>query len=128
MPMMQTFLGELNKHFAADRIQAFAAERRQHFAPGKGLDLAFLAEAGTPLHRAWRSYLEKIPPSISESLRAVIHTALATEPPTPLTFAWAPGYDYELTIWQAPDTEQTRGGITLLIKSRYPADRHPLER
>lgn len=128
MPAFQTFLGELNKHFSNDRIQAFAAERQNHFAPGKGLDLTFLAQEGTPLHRAWRTYLSKLPPSISESMRAVIHAALSTSPPTPLTFAWAPGYDYELTIWQAPDTEETRGGITLLLKSRYPADKHPLER
>lgn len=127
MPMLQTFVGELNRQFAVDRIQSFAKERQQHFAPGQGLDLTFLAQEGTPLHRAWRSYLTKLPPSISESIRAVIHSALATSPPTQVTFAWAPGYDYELTIWQAPDTKETRGGVTVLIKSRYPADKHPIE-
>jgi hypothetical protein len=41
--------------------------------------------------------------------------------------SWAPGYDYELSVWQAPDTRTSRGGITVLIKSRYPDDKHPLK-
>jgi hypothetical protein len=32
-----------------------------------------------------------------------------------------------VTIWQAPDTRTSRGGITVLVKSRYPDDTHPLQ-
>ena len=60
-------------------------------------------------------------------LRSIIHHALSTTPPTQVTFAWAPGYDFEMTVWQAPDTKTTKGGITVLVKSRYPADTHPLD-
>jgi hypothetical protein len=128
MPMFQTFLGELNCHFSKDRINVFATERREHFAAGKPLDLAFLVEAGTPVHRAWNNYIAQTPQSFRETLRSIIQHALSTTPPTPITFAWAPGYDYELTLWQAPDTELTRGGITVLLRSRYPDDRHPLQK
>jgi hypothetical protein len=61
------------------------------------------------------------------TIRAIMNYAVSTSPPTQITFAWSPGYDYELTIWHAPDTDATSGGITVLIKSRYPADTHPLK-
>jgi len=128
MPMLQTFSLRLNNHFHPDRIDEFAASRAKHFAAGNALDLSFLETEGTPLHRAWKSYIAKMPGSFSEALRGVIHYALSTTPPTPINFSWAPGYDYELNIWQAPDTELTRGGITVLLKSRYPDDKHPLEK
>ncbi|WP_297692367.1 hypothetical protein [Phenylobacterium sp.] len=128
MPMLQTYLAQLNRQFHPDRIAGFKAERLQHFAPGQSLDLAFLGDEKTPLHRAWTSYFQTVPPSIREAVRAVIHSALATDPPTPLTMSWAPGYDFELNVWHAPDTDMTRGGITVLIKSRYPSDPHPQSR
>jgi hypothetical protein len=127
MPMLQTYSLKLNHHFHPDRIDAFAAQRKAHFAEGAPLDLSFLEEASTPLHRAWNSYVAKLPGSFTEALRSVIRYALSTSPPTPINFSWAPGYDYELSLWQAPDTNLTRGGITVLLRSRYPDDRHPLE-
>lgn len=126
MPMFETYLAQMNRHFGADRIQTLAAQRRDHFAPGAPLDLSFLLEPDTPLQRAWSRHLATAPGSFLEVLRGVIHHALSTEPPTPVTFAWAPGYDFEVTVWQAADTKTTRGGITVLLKSRYPDDPHPL--
>jgi hypothetical protein len=125
MPMFETYLAQLNRHFGADRIRTLAAERRDHFAPGAPLDLSFLIEGDTPLQRAWNRHLASAPGSFREVLRGVVYYALSTEPPTPVTFAWAPGYDFEVTLWQAADTSMTRGGITVLLKSRYPDDRHP---
>jgi hypothetical protein len=74
----------------------------------------------------FKAYLATVPPLILETVRGVLHHALSTTPPTPVTLAWAPGYDFEVTIWQAPDTAETPGGVTVLCKSRYPADPHPL--
>lgn len=128
MPAFQTVLGELNRQFSPDRIAEFAKARTAHFAPGNSLDLTFLVDEKTPLHRAWKSYLELAPVSFRETMRGIVHHALSTSPPTQVTFAWAPGYDYELTMWQAPDTQMTKGGITVLLKSRYPDDKHPLQR
>ena len=127
MPPFQTVLAELNHEFGRDRIIRFAEARAEQFSAGKPLDLTFLVDAKTPLYRAWKSYLELAPISFRETLRCIIHHALTTSPPTQITFAWAPGYDYELTLWQAPDTKMTKGGITVLLKSRYPDDKHPIQ-
>ena len=74
----------------------------------------------------WAQYLTTIPKSMQLTIQQIIHYALGTKPPTTVVFAWAPGYDYELNIWQAPDAKVTKGGITVLIKTRYPNDPHPL--
>jgi len=118
MPVMQTMLNELNAKFGKDQIQATAANK-DIYAPGQQI-------SGTPLASMFKGYFAHMPGAIHESLRSVIHHALSTNPPTQITFAWAPAYDWELTVWQAPDTRHTKGGITLLIKSRYPDDKHPL--
>jgi hypothetical protein len=124
MPVMQTMLNELNRKFAKDQIDAVAAER-ENYAPGKPLVGALIA-GGTPLQRVFKAYFAKLPGAIHETLRGVIYHALSTSPPTQITFAWAPAYDYEVTVWQSPDTKQTKGGITVLVKSRYPDDKHPI--
>ncbi|WP_374472297.1 hypothetical protein [Phenylobacterium sp.] len=125
MPMLQTMLSELNVYMGREKIQELA-KRRDMFAPGANPDYAFLMEAQPRLVSAWQTYIKEIPPAIRAGVDAVIHQALSTEPPTQVTFAWAPGYDWELNIWQAPDTQTTKGGVTVLIKSRYPDDAHPI--
>lgn len=126
MPALQTALTKLNASFGPDEIGKFAAANAGSFAPGGKIEAALLTPPGTVLHRALGTYLDTLPGAFHETLRGILHYALSAEPPIPVTFAWAPGYDFELNIWQAPDAPETRGGITVLIKSRYPADRHPL--
>ena len=126
MAGFQTVLPHLNAAFSSDNIRAIAA-LREAFAPGKPLAAGIVIKEGTRLHKLWVDYLGRLPKSFQEALRATVYHALSTEPPTPMTFAWAPGYDYELTMWHSPDTPPTRGGITVLLKSRYPDDRHPAE-
>jgi hypothetical protein len=125
MPGLQTVLGQLNHAFGREGIKKLA-EQREAFAPGKPLAAGIVVQSKMALHGDWTGYLKQIPQSMQEALRSTIFHALSTKPPTQITFAWAPGYDYELTIWHAPDTRKTRGGITVLIKSRYPDDTHPL--
>jgi hypothetical protein len=79
------------------------------------------------MHQPWADFLDTIPKSLQEAVRSVIHHALSQNPPVHITFAWAPSYDFEVSIWDSPDTRATRGGITVLIKSRYPHDAHPLK-
>jgi hypothetical protein len=125
MSALQTVFIKLNREFGDDRVGAFA-ENAEMFAPGQPLDIGFMVPRKTPLYRAWKAYMEHVPIVFHETVRAVLHHALTTSPPTNVTFAWAPGYDHELTIWQAPDSSTTKGGITILVKGRYPADTHPL--
>jgi hypothetical protein len=124
MPVMQTMLHELNHKFGRDQIKA-TADKRDLYAPGEQIVGALIA-GGTPLAPAFKDYFAQMPGAIHETLRSVIHHALSTSPPTHVTFAWAPAYDWEITVWQAPDTRTTKGGVTLLIKSRYPDHKHPL--
>jgi hypothetical protein len=125
MPGFQAVLAHLNGAFGKDHIEELA-KRRDAFAPGQPLAAGLIIKKGTRLHALWVEYLSKLPGSFQEAFRATVYYALSTSPPTTITFAWAPGYDYELTMWQAPDTTQTKGGITILLKSRYPDDKHPV--
>jgi hypothetical protein len=127
MPVLQTVLNQLNAAFGGPGLKNLVT-KRDAFAPGKPLGAGLVVQKGTPLYDAWQVYLGELPGSIQETLRSVIYYALSTAPPTEITFAWAPSYDYEVTIWHAPDTSTTKGGITVLVKSRYPNDKHPLPR
>jgi hypothetical protein len=126
---MQTILNSLNTKTAHGNIRAFAASSRDKFAPETDVAHALAEAAENPaLYEALKAHLAKTPGGIAEALRATIHYALGTTPPTLITFAWAPSYDFEIDIWQAPDTATTKGGITILFKSRYPDHAHPLEK
>lgn len=127
MPRLQALVGHLNSAFSEDSIRD-AVKQRDAFAPGKQLSsgLSLFVPSKTPLRRSFVSYVDSLPGSVQEVMRSTIYYALSTSPPTLVTMAWAPGYDFEVTMWQAPDTSETRGGITILIKSRYPSDAHPI--
>lgn len=126
MPRMQTAVTALNVAFGAERI---GDVDRSAFAPsGDGeetLSGAFV-RSGVELDAATLRYVDGWPSALQAALRATIHENLARGGRVPITFAWAPGYDYELTIWDVRDTAETAGGITVLFKSRYPSDAHPL--
>jgi hypothetical protein len=66
---------------------------------------------------------------MQESLRALVFHNLTEREggPIGMTFAWAPAYDWELGIWEAAGTPDSRGGITVLLNSRYPRDTIPVE-
>ena len=124
MPRFQAMISELNHKFGHERIGE-TVKMIELFEPGRPLSGVF---ERSPLNRLFSTYLETVPFIFKDTLRSVMYYALSTTPPTPVCFSWAPGYDFELTIWQAPDTPETRGGITVHIKSRYPDDRHPLDK
>lgn len=127
MPGLQTTTGYLNEAFNRGHIQDLVA-RRDVFAPGHrlsaGLKLVLKGHPG--LFKFLLPYIEELPASFQETLRNLAFFALSTKPPTTITFSWTPAYDFELTIWDAPDAGRTRGGITVLLKSRYPGDAHPV--
>ncbi|MET0272891.1 MAG: hypothetical protein ABW360_07855 [Phenylobacterium sp.] len=118
MPAFTAVVAELNRQFHPDQIKDFA-QRIDAFAPGKKFDVGLIAKPGSAAHRGFSSYLDQIPGSLYEALRGVIHYALSTSPPTQVTFAWTPAYDYEMTISHATC------GITVLFRSRYPSDKLP---
>ena len=121
MPAMQTMVTRLNQLSQREQLQALEPRL---FEPGTRLSDAVRELGLDDLDLA--SYLDELPIGIHEAIRAVIHSALTRKERQPMTFAWAPGYDYELSVWDVSATRETRGGITVLLRSRYPGDPHPL--
>jgi hypothetical protein len=123
---MQVALSQMNAAFGPDSVDAHDPAL---FALVSGESLAdVLGRANIGLDDATLDYISKWPSVLQASLHAAISANLAREGTVPITFAWMPGYDYEMTIVDIRDTSETHGGITVLLKSRYPDDTHPLER
>jgi|SwirhisoilCB3_FD_contig_31_10852053_length_447_multi_3_in_0_out_0_1 hypothetical protein len=117
MVMFYALVRKLNHEFEDEHIDDMAA-RASEFEPGRTLNLNFLIH-DDKLKNAAVEYVRDMPGAIREGIRAVIYQALTATPPRSIVFAWAPAYDYELNVWDAPC------GITLFYKSRYPADARP---
>ena len=125
MPRMQTAVTALNVAFGADRIGDLDPVA---FAPGDGAETlsgAFL-QVGVELDDATARFVDGWPSALQAAVRATVHENLARDGRVPITFAWAPGYDFEMTVWDVRDSTETAGGMTVLFKSRYPSDVHPL--
>ena len=73
-------------------------------------------------------YLKSWPEGLREVLRAAIRSAVHRSPRVPVNIAWAPGYDFEINVWEAPATADSPPSMTILMRGRYPADRHPAAR
>jgi hypothetical protein len=116
--MLQAFVNDLNLKFGNEQIVRTAGLAKA-FAPGETLDAGFVVKKNSAAYKVVQSYLKKIPGSLSESLRATIYSALTSKPAKPVTFAWAPGYDFELNVWDYGC------GVTVLMRGRYPAERMP---
>ena len=116
MPAYQALFSELNQLFGPARIAEIDTAL---FTEGSRLSdllptrVAQLAPA-----------IDALPPAIHDGIRAVIRSGVMRR--LPITFAWAPGYDYRLSVWDVATTESSRGGLTILVETRYPDDPHPL--
>jgi hypothetical protein len=124
---MQTAVTAMNVRFGADQIGEVPADP---FDPGSGASslAAALVDVGVGLDDATQRYVDGWPSALQAAVRSAIFDNLSRDGRVPITFAWAPGYDYELSIWDVRDSAETAGGITVLFKSRYPSDPHPLEK
>ena len=125
MPGIQTLLNELNARFRPSEIKKLAS-LREEFSQGKRLT-GVLIDKKDRLYPVYQRYLRQIPEAIQETLRSTIYHALCetdldgkARSMKQITFAWMPGFDYEITVTDVGDTKETPGGITVLIKSPYP--------
>ena len=126
MPRMQTAVSAFNTSFGPARI---AENDADVLAPDSGASFSeALVRSGVELDDATAAFVDRWPTGIQAAVRAVLADNLRREGTVPVTFAWAPGYDFEVSIWDVRDTAETAGGITILFKSRYPDDPHPLDR
>ena len=84
-------LGELNAAFGG----------KNPFSPGEDFGPALLSvmnPAHEELNGVLHAYIAMMPRGFQESLRAIIHYALSSEPRVLLNFSWAPAYDFEITV------------------------------
>jgi len=142
---MQTAIGHLNKMFGdTDFLREHREEMLEMYRPGGG-DVADapnviarnterMLGGDSPLGESIRNIetsavarvLQEIPVTILEAQRAVVHANLQREEPYGMTFAWAPGYDHSVQVWESPPTGATPGWITVMVHGRYPTDKHPI--
>jgi hypothetical protein len=115
MPMIAAAARRLNRRFDSEHIRDFAAQA-ELFRPGSPLQADKMIDSDPKLAAAFQAYLDRLPGGFVEALRGVVYYALTQSPPKPITFAWAPSYDYELNVWEPAC------GITVLLKGRYPRD------
>ncbi len=72
------------------------------------------------------AYIDRWPVGQLSAVLAAIRSCLFRTPKMPITFAWAPGYDYEVTIWESAGVPVSpRGEMTIMFRSRYPGDPNP---
>lgn len=121
MPGFQLMVYRLNKLFEPDFIDQLNPEL---IAPGQSVEEALQAREVVQTNTEL-AYLMAWPEGIREAVRAVAYSALTRTPRVPITFAWAPAYDYEVTIWDVAGTAESRGGITILLGSPIPGASGP---
>lgn len=113
MPMFHSIVRHLNRQFDEDKIEKFA-KNVEEFGPGRKLNVEVLKFRDAALARRFQKYLDKLPDSHREMLRCLFSHALSASPPVPISFSWAPGYAYEMTVWE-PEC-----GIVVQFKSPVP--------
>jgi hypothetical protein len=125
MPFAQVLCSYLNETFGPGEVDSRLEERLRG-----GEDLAelaghLLADVPDRVRGRLVRYLSDMPSAMEAALKGVLVSNLDEDKRRPVTFAWAPGYDWEMTVWDVADGE-TRGGITVLVRSRYPDDPSPV--
>ena len=117
MPLFQAMAERANHAFNRHNIGSIDASALATESFGEAAGKLGIAASAPE-----RAFLETFPPAIQEALRAALRSALQRTPRLPVTFAWAPGYDFELLISEAKTVGGSIGGITLFVRTRYPGD------
>jgi hypothetical protein len=76
-------------------------------------------------HAGHAAFIATTPGSIQAAILAAVGQNLNRETPKQMLFSWAPGYDWELRLTESQSSVISDGGITFLVRSRYPGDPHP---
>jgi len=116
MPYMQAMVDSANTALNRDNIGSFSATQ---VAPGLTLSDAVASIPGVVMGVKARAYLDSWPLGLQEVVRGAVHSAVTRK--LPVTFAWMPGYDFKVTVTEAPGNPDSIGGMTILLESRYPA-------
>jgi hypothetical protein len=118
---MEGILPRLNRLLTQDAIGELPAS----LLDGAPTLVELLRAVGAFERDGEADFVAQIPQSMQEAFIAILGSNLQRDVRKQMTVSWAPGYDWELTIWETSATGASPGGITMQIKSRYPADAHP---
>ena len=126
MPMMHELIHKANWMFDPGRI----AEVPLEMLDALGLEATF-ADAVHALELTNRpselAYINAWPRGQLRAVAAAVRSCLSRSPRMPITFAWVPAYDYQITIWESAGVrESMRGEMTILFGSRDPGDENPV--
>jgi hypothetical protein len=122
---MQGAVSAMNTAFSAEGLRS-ASYEPFHVDSGASLSEALGGLPGVDLPEAVARFIDSWPSGLQAAVRAVVHHNFTRDATVPITFAWKPGYDYAVEIFDVHDTKTSTGGITVILTSRYPADAHPL--
>jgi hypothetical protein len=116
MPYMQAMVESANTALNRNNIGSFSTNQ---VAPGTTLSGAVATIPGVVLGVNAKAYLDSWPVGLQEVVRGAVYSAVARK--LPVTFAWMAGYDFKVTITEAPGIPDSIGGMTILLESPFPA-------
>jgi hypothetical protein len=119
MPSFQAIVEKANQVLNYESLKA-GNLNKDHFKEGESLSQAAVLYGAARRNTREPAIIDRLPSGMREALRAMIYANLDRDEPYGITLAWAPGPDYELTIWEAEPTAVSHGGITALIKTVVP--------
>lgn len=122
MPAYETMFGELLFQL---RNESVRQEIGELIAGGRSLAeiVASLELAPSP---GQLDFIASTPRSLQAAILAVVKDNLDRgDEAKQMMFTWAPGYDWELRLWESTSSVVSDGGITVQVRSRYPGDAHP---
>ncbi len=122
MPVMQVTIHDLNERFSPGSVGLQSvADFDEDLALHQVIVDQLRIGGDIP---GFREFLQTAPDGFTKAFSATIRSAIARE--QPITFAWKPGYEWELNITDVADAA-TPGGITMIVSTRFPGDASPVD-
>jgi hypothetical protein len=116
MPAMQLLCERANALFNRENVDKVSLES---VAPGTSLKVA-AERLGILGSKPEGTYLDSWPAGLQEAVVGAVRSAITRRQRLPVTFSWAPAYDYEVQIWEAHGAKGSRAAMTILLRSPYP--------
>ena len=120
MPAAQQMVEKANHAWNSDNLHKL---KKEHFKSTKEMKKhtrKYIAK-----NSAQQTIADALPEGLHEMLRSLYIHNLSRKVPLAIQFAWMPGYDWEIQVAECPGTAVSPGGITVIIRGRYPLDTHP---
>ncbi len=114
MPVIARVAQELSYRFRLGPIEDIPSAA---FGPTSNL-LDAIKAVGIELNADETAFMRAVPAAQQEAIKGALHSAVSSDPRTPVMFAWIPGYDFEVRLFEAEE----RGGaksLTVLFASPY---------